>query len=175
MHNRFTPPQNTPEQPHFDLEADTARWTSPAYEIKFGRINEMTSQAYEHENFRISAVGLSAGLMGLLADYRDEQLRSSIDHLIYQQNAHVVILLDHAMNSEGFDFERLDQIFIAIDAELFLPRGLRMHVTCITNIVQPGDDRQLDKFVAIVDPGEAEKYVSERRGMTFVSDRNSIH
>mgnify|MGYP006979900638 CR=1 FL=1 len=175
MHNRQSMPHNLPQPRHADLEADTARWTSPAYDVKFGRVEEVPAQSYEHENFRMSAIGISAGLMELLSDYRAEKLRSSLDHLLFQQNAHVVILLDRAMSNDEFNFEMLDQIFIAIDAELFLPRGLRMHVTCVTNIVQPGDDSQLDKFVAVLDPGEAEKYVAERRGMTFATDSNIIH
>ena len=80
------------------------------------------------------------------------------------------------MASDDFNFEMIDQIFISIDAELFLPRGLRMHVTCITNIVQVGSDQEmLDKFVAVLDPGEATTYVSERRGMTVSKNPNAIH
>ncbi|MEO1289772.1 MAG: hypothetical protein AAFV93_18570 [Chloroflexota bacterium] len=176
MHNNITDTSELVGLPEIDLEADTARWTSAFYSIEFARISQIAPDDSDHDAFRMSAWGLSNGMSQLLRDYTDEQVKSAVDWLVIQQNAHVVMLLGDAMREFHFDFKLLDQMFITIDAELFLPRGLRMHVTCITNIVQVGtDSAELDKFVAVLDPGEASKYVQERRGMTVASPPKHVH
>ncbi|GAB5492372.1 MAG: hypothetical protein Phog2KO_25870 [Phototrophicaceae bacterium] len=154
-------------------QVDTERWTSSAYQIKFSQISLVDSQENPNASFRMSAWGLSTGLKHLLTDYSEKDIQTSADWLTIQQNAYVAVMLEDAMMSFGNTLElpMLDQIFISIDAELFLPNGLRMLVTCITNIVQVNDQtHDLDKFVAIVDPGEAQSYILERRGTS-----SSIH
>ena len=159
-----------------DLEADTARWTSPAYHIRFGHIAELTQQQFDIEPFHVSAWGLSDGLSHLLMDYEAIALHPAFEDLISQQNAHMVLMLNQAMEASDFNYEVLDQVFISIDTEIFLPRGLRMHVTCVTNIVQVDiENASLDKFVAVLDPGEVEHYIRERRGMTISTKRHVIH
>ncbi|MGB7337842.1 MAG: hypothetical protein WBC91_03035 [Phototrophicaceae bacterium] len=159
-----------------DLKADTARWTSSFYSVEFEQLSEIVSEQPDSEAFRISAWGISRGLHHLLGDYSAHEIKQAADWLVIHQNAHVVVLLSEAMTDADFNFSVLDQVFISIDAELFLPRGLRMHVTCITNIVQAGSDlSSLDKFVAILDPGEARKYILERRGTHVSSQSAAIH
>ena len=178
MHNRpsITPEENRIERYPVDLEADTARWTSPAFQIRFGHITELAQQSYEIEAFRVSAWGLSEGLSQLLSDYPSSMLHHTLDTLIVNQNAHMVMMLNEAMTISDFNYDILDQVFITIDTEIFLPGGLRMHVACVTNIAQVNSDTAtLDKFVAILDPGEAEHYIRERRGMTLSPKRHTIH
>lgn len=159
-----------------DLTTDTARWTSPAYDVKFGQISELTSQQQDYNSFRVSAWGLSRGLSHLLKDYSQRELQSALDWLIISQNTHMVVMLNQAIEFEGFGYDMLDQIYVTIDTELFLPRGLRMHVTCITNIVQvDAESGALDKFVAVLDPGEARQYIQERRGMTIQTTAQNVH
>lgn len=175
MHNNATDTSDIRPIPQIDLEADTARWTSDFYRIEFDRISQIIPENVDDDTFRVSAWGLSTGLSQLLASYSAVQVKTAVDWLVIRQNAHMVVMLGEAMRSSDFDFRLLDQMFITIDAELFLPRGLRMHVTCITNIVQVGaDSAELDKFVAVLDPGEAETYIQERRGMTVASTPKHI-
>lgn len=176
MHNRpLEPDEKKIEHYPVDLEADTARWTSPAYQVHFGHIAELAQQL-EIETFRISAWGLSEGLSQLLADYASSGLHSALDWLIVRQNAHMVMMLNDAMTTDEFNYDILDRIFITIDTEIFLSGGLRMHVTCVTNIVRvDSETAALDKFVAVLDPGEAEHYIRERRGMTLSTKRHTIH
>jgi hypothetical protein len=56
----------------------------------------------------------------------------------------------------------LQNLFIATNAELFLPRGLKIVVSCVTNIVPRREDDTVDKFVAVLDPSEAQLYIQER-------------
>lgn len=151
-----------------NLHDHTQRWTSSAYQINFGLISLVDSKQFQHESFRLSAWGLSTNLNQLLADYSDNEIRESVNWLTLQQNTYVAIMLEDAMLNLGTELNlmMIDQIFIAVDAELYLPRGLRMIVTCITNIVQiDAEKHELDKFVAVVDPGEAHIYTQERRIM----------
>ena len=71
MHDRFSVENHLPEQSIIELDSDTARWTSPAYGVRFGRVAEVMGQAAQQETFRVSAWGLSAGLTDLLADYSE--------------------------------------------------------------------------------------------------------
>lgn len=176
MHERNLQENNNNQSYPIDLETDTARWASPAYQVTFGHVSEITPQQYDYNSFRVSAWGLSEGLSHLLKGYSQSELQSALDWLIISQNAHMVVMLNQAMESDSFDYNMLDQIFVTIDTELFLPRGLRMHVTCVTNIVQIDvDTATLDKFVAVLDPGEARQYVQERRGMTITTTQDTIH
>lgn len=157
---------------------DTERWTSPAYQVKFDQIALIDSQENPNASFRLSAWGLSVGLRQLLADYSDEDVRKAVDWLTIQQNAYVALMLeDTLLNFEQrLDLPMLDQIFISIDTELYLPKGLRMMVTCITNIVQVDEhNHELDKFVAVVDPGEAHIYAVERRGISMINHDTRKH
>lgn len=149
-----------------DIAAQTARWTSPAYDVNFGQIDAVHTDHLQEQSFRLSAWGLSSGLRSLLEDYSDDDIRKAISWLTIQQNAYVAMLLDQVSIAPEWDTTTptLNQLYFAIDAELFLPRGLRMVVTCVTNIVASSDG-ELDKFVAVLDPGEAYLYVQERRGM----------
>lgn len=165
-------PQNYP----VDLESDTARWTSDAYNVRFDKIGESTQQDFDVNNFRMSAWGLSTGLAHLLQDYTPQQLENSLNWLISNQNPHMIALLNQAIDSGDMDYSSMDHIFIGIDTELYLRDGLRMHVICVTNIVQIDAERGiLDKFVAVLDPGEADHYIRERRGMTFAKQSPTIH
>lgn len=159
------------------LTLDTERWTSSAYQIKFDQIALIDSQENPDASFRLSAWGLSSSLRHLLADYNDEDIRKAVEWLTIHQNAYVALMLEDAMlKGQKSDLPTLDQIFISIDTELYLPRGLRMIVTCITNIVQVDDNNhELDKFVAVVDPGEAHIYAVERRGISMINPNTRKH
>lgn len=157
---------------------DTERWTSSAYQIKFSQISLVDTQDNPDDSFRMSAWGLSTALRQLLSDYSEQDIQTASDWLIIQQNAYVAMMLEDAMMGFGspLDLPMLDQIFISIEAEIFLPKGLRMLVNCITNIVEvDASTHALDKFVAIVDPGEAQHYILERRGMSEAIHTTMIH
>ena len=177
MHNRpVEPDANKIEHYPVDLEADTARWTSPAFQVRFGHIAELEQQQHEIEPFRVSAWGLSEGLSQLLADYTSSGLHSALDWMIVHQNARMVMMLNEAVVAQDFNYDILDRVFISIDTEIFLRGGLRMHVTCVTNIVQVDSETSaLDKFVAVLDPGEAEQYIRERRDMIVPPNQNTVH
>lgn len=162
----------------YHLALDTERWTSSAYQITFDQIALIDSQENPDASFRLSAWGISTSLRQLLADYSDQDIRKAVDWLTIQQNAYVALMLEDAMLNveQRIDLPMLDQIFISIDAELYLPRGLRMIVTCITNIVQVDENNhELDKFVAVVDPGEAHVYAIERRGISMINANTHKH
>lgn len=156
----------------------TARWTSSAYKIQFGQVDYVTGQSPQDAGFNMSAWGISENLRALLADFTDAEIASAVEWLTIQQNAYLAILLEEARSNLAGDLDSpiLEQLFIAIDAELFLPRGLRLIVTCVTNIVQAmTDNNHLDKFVAVLDPGEAKQYIVERRDINTQYNDNLIH
>ncbi|MEO0599207.1 MAG: hypothetical protein AAF126_24060 [Chloroflexota bacterium] len=158
---------------------DTARWTSPAYAIKFAQIDRVTTPDAHESPFRLSAWGMSAGLRTLLADFTDSEINQAVQWLTSYQNEHLIYMLEKAHRDEGLDrmMPSLDHLFIAIDAELYLPRGMRIVVTCVTNIVpfDNEDIHDLDKFIAVLDPGEVNHYIRERRGMNLQSHVKHVH
>jgi hypothetical protein len=107
----------------------------------------------------------------LLRDYSDGQVEDAARWVTMQQNGLVADILEQM----SFDtrlgaapLPPLEQLFITVDAELYLPRGLRLPVTCVTNIVpHERDDDGLEKFVAVLDPGEVQPYIQERRERLF--------
>ncbi|MEL6408733.1 MAG: hypothetical protein AAFR81_30485, partial [Chloroflexota bacterium] len=60
---------------------DTARWTSPAYAIKFAQIDRVTTPDAHESPFRLSAWGMSAGLRTLLADFTDSEINQAVQWL----------------------------------------------------------------------------------------------
>lgn len=155
-----------PAVAHKADKLDTGRWTSDVYTVQFGQIEHLSNTQEGDNAFRYSAWGMSSALRELLADYSDSKIRNGAQHLTVQQNHFVGELLAHfaldwSRNNEPMP--ALETLFFTVDAELFLPHGLRMHVVCVTNIVPVNDHEALDKFVAILDPGEAAAYVAERK------------
>jgi hypothetical protein len=154
---------------------DTNRWTSPVYNVQFGQVSIVAPEAEQEAAFKVSAWGLSKNLRSLLKDYSDAHVREATEWLTLQQNALVADVLEQ-MQYSGQAIPPLEHLFIAIDGELFLPNGLRMLVTCVTNIVPHGTPSDgLDKFVAILDPGESDKYVIERKGVGLPTFGERIH
>lgn len=158
---------------------DTARWTSPAYQVQFGQIAYVQPQAQQETAFALSAWGVSQGVKTMLAGYSDTEIQQSAEWLTMQQNAMVAQMLEqmsYEMRLDGGTLPPLEDLFITIDAELFLPRGLRMDVTCVTNIVPQGDEHDsLQKFVAVLDPSEARAYIVERRGTNNKGHHERLH
>lgn len=153
----------------------TARWTSTVYGVQFGQVALLEPQPDQTIAFQMSAWGLSKGLRTLLADYSDAEVSRGIEWLMTYQTILVVNMLEQISMESRF-MPSLEQIFLSIDAELFLPRGLRMSVTCITNIVpRNNDDDGLDKFVAVLDPSEAQAYIQERRGLSLPNADERVH
>lgn len=154
---------------------ETSRWTSGAYQVQFGQIGILEFSEEQAAPFQLSAWGLSKDLRELLADYSDADVSKAIEWLMIQQTQLVVQMLEQISIEHGF-VPPLEQMFIAVDGELYLARGLKMMVTCITNIVPRGnDDNGLDKFVAVLDSGEAQNYVEERRGLGNVDSGEKLH
>jgi len=178
MHHRLNIPTIENTTSNYVTTVNTARWTSPAYDVQFGQIDIVTPNDMTEQTFRLSAWGLSLGLRLLLTEYSDQEIRQAISWLTIQQNAYVAMMLEQVMMSAEWTVgvPPLDHLFLSIDAELYLPRGLRMVVTCVTNIVTLSvDDAALDKFVAVLDPGEAHLYVQERRGMNLPDTIQVVH
>lgn len=162
-----------------DEEQATARWTSPIYAVKFGQVEHIPYYPDEQDAFQMSAWGVSAVLRELLADYSDTQIRSSAEWLTLQQNQVVGEMLVMSQMEQQILNDKmapLETMFFVVDSELYLPRGLRMQVACITNIVPLGEpDYGLDKFVAIVDPGEVSTYIAERRTQGMAWHTSWLH
>jgi hypothetical protein len=157
-----------------DRTPDTGRWTSQAYQVQFARVEEVpriqpdaTDPDYMESPFHMSAWGISKGLYSLLEGYTPREIYDATGWLTTMQNHLVVDALEQMKYDAYYDGQHmppLEYLFIAIDAELYLPRGLKMHVTCVTNIVPHSDKSdELDKFVAVLDPGEAKSYILERK------------
>jgi len=135
---------------------DTNRWTSPVYNVQFGQVSIVAPEAEQEAAFKVSAWGLSKNLRSLLKDYSDAHVREATEWLTLQQNAMVADVLEQ-MQYSGQAIPPLEHLFIAIDGELFLPND------------------GLDKFVAILDPGESDKYVIERKGVGLPTFGERIH
>lgn len=149
-----------------EWETDTARWTSSTYRIKFAAVGYVDAQIEGEQAFDLSAYGISSTLRTLLEDYSDGDLRIAAAWVAAYQNHDVANALQsmaaHAYNS-GADMPELQDVFIAIEADLYLPGGLKMPVTCVTNIVPHGNhEDRMDKFVAVLDPSETRFYIDER-------------
>lgn len=146
---------------------DVERWTSNAYRVQFGQIEFVQTPPDQEGAFHMSAWGVSSSIRDLLSDYSNQQVCDATAHLTLQQNAIVADILEQMSYSSRLGSNMippLEDLFITINAEIFLPRGLKMLVTCVTNIVTYGEEVGLDKFVAILDPGEAQMYIRERKG-----------
>lgn len=145
----------------------TARWTATAYAVGFGQVEQVPQLSEEQQAFQVSAWGVSAILRELLGDYSNMQVRASAEWLTLQQNQ----LVSEMLMMSQIDWFRehepappLENMFFSVDTELFLPHGMMMHVTCVTNIVPRGEaDDGLDKFVAILEPSEVTAYIAERK------------
>lgn len=158
-----------------DTIFETARWTSGAYEVQFGQIGILEVNSEQNAPFQLSAWGLSKDLRELLSDYSDYDVSRSIEWLMVQQTQMVATMLER-ISSEQRYMPPIEHLFISVDGELFLANGLKMLVTCITNIVPRGnEDDGLDKFVAVLDPGEARNYVEERRGLNGFDPGAKLH
>jgi hypothetical protein len=160
-------------------EIDTSRWTSPAYQIQFGQIAYVVPQAQQETAFALSAWGISQGLKALLEGYSETDIRASAEWLTMQQNslvAHMLEQMSYELQLDGAVLPPLENLFITIDSEMFLPHGLRLDVTCVTNIVpQRDEDESLQKFVAVLDPSEARAYILERRGTNSAGQHERLH
>lgn len=165
MHdNNYDETQEMP-MPHHEWHSETARWTSSAYQVQFDTVQYLHADEQD-DVFRMSAWGMSQRLRSLLSDYRDEEISSATQWLAnYQSNVVADLLEDLAVQTfrQGESMPPLHTLFIAVETELFLPHGLKINVSCVTNIV-PEDESEdsLDKFVAVLDPSEAQLYVMER-------------
>ncbi|MDQ7024630.1 MAG: hypothetical protein Q9P01_07305 [Anaerolineae bacterium] len=167
--------QETESILHQPIPFDTNRWTAHIYTVQFEQVSIMQPEPDEEATFAVSAWGLSKNLSSLLTDYSDKHVREATEWLTLQQNALVADVLEQ-MQYSGQAIPPLEHLFIAIDGELFLPYGLRMLVTCITNIVPRGNPSDgLDKFVAILDPSETDSYVSERKDVSLPMFGERIH
>lgn len=157
---------------------ETERWTSPIYQIQFGAVESITEENDEY-SFDTSAWGISTTLWRLLADYSRLTLRTSIEWLTAHQNQMVADILENLAydsHRRGEPIPPLQHVFIAVESELYMPRGLRLPVICVTNIVPHGDEEDsMDKFVAVLDPGEAELYINERTGNNRPHHDDRIH
>ncbi len=167
-----------------DTPPDTGRWTSPVYRVQFARVEQVQSVPYDEEQdyleppFHLSAWGISNGLYSLLDDYSDRAIYDATAWLTTTQNRLVVTALEQ-MSQDTLRHEEpmpsLEYLFIAVEAELYLPRGLRMPVNCVTNIIPHGaDTNALDKFVAVLDPGETRFYIQERKA-NYRPPQDAIH
>lgn len=167
-----------PEQTPQTLRANTARWTSSAYSITFAQVDRVSNPDAAESPFRLSAWGMSTGLRTLLADFTDEEINQAVQWLNSFQNEHLIHMLEQANREAGSHqlLPDIDHLFIAIDAEMYLPRGMRIVVTLVTNIVpfQSEDIHDLDKFVAVLDPGETTHYIRERRDMNLPAHLNVV-
>jgi hypothetical protein len=160
-------------------EVDTLRWTSPAYQIQFGQVAYVVPQGQQETAFALSAWGISRGLKALLETYSDSDTRDAAEWLTMQQNSLVAQMLEqmsYELRLDGGSLPPLENLFITIDSEMFLPHGLRLDVTCVTNIVPQGEKNEgLQKFVAVLDPSEARAYILERRGTNSAGHREKLH
>lgn len=147
-------------------EDATARWTSSHFQVRFGSVRFVTHDADKESAFSLSAWGISEALHELLADYGDDVLHEATAFLTSRQSQVVAELLNeiaHDVRRSGEIMPALEDLFIAVNVDLYLPRGLKMIVTCVTNMVMHEDDYGIEKFVAILDPGEVQIYIEERR------------
>lgn len=161
-------------------QQDTARWTSPIYRIRFATIDYLHPVSAETDDaFDLSAWGISNGLQSLLRDFKKHDVMQAIRWVATSQNHQVADMLHNIAEDArrtGTDIPPLQDLFIATETELYLPNGLRMSVCCVTNIVPHGEPAMgMDKFVAILDPGEAQSYISERRHLQAYNEHPRVH
>jgi hypothetical protein len=161
----------------FAHPTDLTRWTSEGYQVRFGQVALLPISNHD-SSFQTSAWGISACLCNLLAVYTDEERAEAGQWLALQQNDAIALMLDDLDFLSRISHKQsqlIEDFFFPVDSELFLPRGLRMDVICVTNIVpDPDSGEGLEKFVAVLDHSEVEQYISERRGIGMPT-RNSVH
>lgn len=156
-------------------EFDSSRWTSEVYTIQFGQISTTRQKAKGESIYRMSGWGVSQSLRSLLADYSNDAVRQAVEWMADRQNEIVLDILEE-LQYQPTQILSIEQLFIAVDTELFLTKGLRMPVTCVTNIVPYGNIASgLEKFVAILDPSEANQYIAERKGTSMVEPGERFH
>lgn len=147
---------------------DLTRWTSEGFQVRFGQV-ALLPITNQDSQFQSSAWGISTCLCDLLDEYSDEERAEAGRWLTLQQNGAVAMMLEditYEFQASNKQVPALEDLFFPIDAELFLPRGLRMDVICVTNIVpDPDSGEGLEKFVAVLDHSEVEQYINERRGI----------
>lgn len=149
------------------------RWTSPLYAVQFASVETVPDHLDSEYLFDLSAWGISQSLRALLVDYSDEDIRSAVNWLAEQQNYIVTDALSEmvlTMRDNGQYIPRMQSLFVMNEADLFLPKGLRVPVTCVTNIVPRNQPYEaVDKFVAILDPAEAQHYIEERTLIDYLN------
>lgn len=165
---------------HENWQSDTARWTSNAYHVQFATIEQIDASDEHDEAFGMSAWGLSRNLQQLLVDYADSAIRHSTRWMAAYQNQLVADALQDMVEQAmlaGENIPDLQDLFIAIETELYLPHGLRMPVCCVTNIIPRGSTpaEGMDKFVAILDPSETRAYINERSGNVVPTFEDRLH
>lgn len=166
------------QENHEAWDAETSRWTSSSYRVRFDTVGTIDT-AEGDEEFNLSAWGISRSLRQFLVDYNDFEILEASHRAAMYQNTIVIDVLDDMMRSaykSGKPLPRLENTFIAIEVEMYLPRGLKVPVCCVTNIVPGnGEDDTMDKFVAVLDPAEARAYIDERAGPLEASGSTFIH
>jgi hypothetical protein len=163
------------QKTEIDIVFETSRWTSGAYEVQFGQIGIVEANPEQAAPFQLSAWGLSKDLRELLGDYSDTDVSRAVEWMMLQQTRMVVHMLEQITIEQGF-VPPLENLFISVEGELFLARGLKLLVVCITNIVPCGNENEgLDKFVAVLDPGEARNYIEERQGLSSTDSNEILH
>ena len=168
------------EQPFEQMKQDQAdfdpsRWTSEAYDIQFGQIETIQQKAKGESVYRMSAWGLSRSIRNLLADYSNDAIRQAVEWMAEYQNEAVLDVLEE-LQYQPAQVLPIEQLFIAVDTDLFLGKGLRMPVTCVTNIVPYGNIANgLEKFVAVLDPAEVNLYIAERKDTSMVEPGERLH
>ena len=158
-------------------DAETARWTSPTYNVQFATVAYVDQQPEGEYSFDLSAYGISRLLYSMLDDYSAGDLRQAAEWVTTHQNHVVADILQNmaiAAHQSGETIPALQDLFIATETELYLPHGLKMPVGCVTNIVPRGTiDDGMDKFVALLDPSETKAYIDERA--EFINGRLDQH
>lgn len=160
------------------ISQDTARWTADAYRVQFGLVDIIPPAPDSQDAFLMSAWGLSRELCLFLADYSEADIRQAVNWLTVQQNALVANMLEHfaMMTRQSGEVFALEKLFVSIETDIYLSGGLRLPVVCVTNIVPHGSiSHGLDKFAAILDSGEVQAYIAERRGFTFTPPYGRMH
>lgn len=173
-------PHFTPEvrEPNLYGPQNTERWTSMAFQVQFEQIQHIQNDI-DADAFRLSAWGISRDLRNLLAAYTDRQITTATMYLTAQQNPIVANILEHVTREARHHNRSLDPVenlFITVGGELFLPHGMRMPVACVTNIVPNGEyEDGIDKFVAVLDPAEVPTYIYERKVVSHYNHNEIVH
>lgn len=171
--------QDNPQSTHEAWDYMTARWTSNTYRVRFHTVQSIAeTDTSDFNAFQMSAWGISRQLREFLSDYTDGEIRTATEWLAIYQNQMVVDALEMMVQNAHMSGKRvpeLENTFIAVEVELFLPRGLKIPVNCVTNIVPASDDDGMNKFVAVLDPAETRLYIDERTLPIQPPKKSRIH